>query len=124
MKKIKIGIITALLLMFSVNAVNSQEMERRQMKKFHMEEFLPDLTDEQKEALKQLHVKHMADMQEMRLDVQEKKVQLEKLEIADEPKMVDIDAKIDELFELKKKMAKQKSAHRQEVRKAANQRTT
>lgn len=77
---------------------------------------IPDLSDEQKSSIDALRVKHRGEMTNYRADLNILKAELQKLEIANEPNSKSINSKIDEIYDLKSKMAKNKSKHRQEVR--------
>lgn len=87
-----------------------------QAQKTHCEHVIPDLTDDQQAAIESLRVAHKSKMTNYKADLDIKKAELKKLEIATTPNQKAINAKIDEFYGIKTEMAKEKSAHRQEVR--------
>ncbi len=80
------------------------------------EKFLPDLSDEQQAAIEKLRVDHMSAMQVMRADEDVLRAELNRLEVDSKYNQKAVDAKIDELYDLKAKMAKEKTKHHQDVR--------
>lgn len=78
--------------------------------------YIPDLTEEQETKINELWVKHLDKVSDLRLDIDERYLQLARLEKADSPDSKAIDQKIDEIFELKKQQAKLRSKHQQQVR--------
>jgi len=77
---------------------------------------LPNLTDEQKEKMAELRTENMKVLLEKRNLVHEKMAKLQTLQTADKADMKAINALIDEIAEVKADMAKQRAAHRQQIR--------
>ena len=84
--------------------------------KVQCENFIPDLTEDQEQAIEKLKTSHLKKANAFRADLKVLKAELNKLELAENPDRKKINSKIDEVFVLKAKMAKEASNHRQEVR--------
>ena len=78
---------------------------------------IPDLTEKQKEKMKELRVEHMKEVQTFKNSMGELKAQLRTLQAADKPNMNKIYSLIDELGKQHTEMMKLKAAHMQEIRK-------
>ncbi len=78
---------------------------------------LPDLTDDQKDQIQALRVEHKKVALENRNQLAVLKAELKVLTTAENADMKGINKKADEIGTLKTKMAKQRLAHHQEVRK-------
>lgn len=77
---------------------------------------IPNLSDEQDAQITKLRTEHLKVMNAYKADLSILKAELKKLEIAESPDQRAMDSKIDEIFAVKTKMAKQASQHRQTVR--------
>ena len=77
---------------------------------------IPDLTDEQDSEITKLRTEHFKLMNAYKADLGILRAELNKLELAKSADQKAIDSKIDEVFTLKTKMAKQGSQHRQKVK--------
>ena len=78
---------------------------------------LPDLTEKQKEQVKQLRTKHMKAMLPLKNQLMEKKARLHTLSTGEKVDMKEINDMIEEIGAIKTKIMKEQAAHRQEVRK-------
>lgn len=77
---------------------------------------IPDLTDEQREQLENLHIEHLKAMKPYRDQIAEKRVQLRTLSTAEKVDMGKVNAKIDEISALRTQMLKEQAKHKQAVR--------
>lgn len=78
---------------------------------------LPDLTEKQKEQIKQLRTEHMKAMLPLKNQLMEKKARLHTLSTGEKVDMKAINDMIEEIGAIKTKIMKEQAAHRQEVRK-------
>lgn len=78
---------------------------------------IPDLSDKQKEKMKDLHVELMKTVQPIKNEIGELKAKLHTLQSADKPNMVEINKLIDNIGLQHTKMMKLHAAHMQEIRK-------
>ena len=78
---------------------------------------IPDLTDKQKEKMKDLHVEHMKTVQPIKNEIGELKAKLHTLQTGEKPNMVEINKLIDDIGQQHTKIMKLKAAHMQEIRK-------
>lgn len=88
----------------------------RGMQEKHRGNFIPDLTEDQKAQMKELHIANKKETSMLMLDIEEKRIQLKKLLAVESPDMKAVENKLDEIFELKKKAALLKIKNHQEVR--------
>ena len=79
-------------------------------------ERIPDLSDEQREQLENLHIEHLKAMKPYRDQIAEKRVQLRTLSTAEKVDMGKVNAKIDEISALRTQMTKERAKHQQAVR--------
>ncbi len=80
------------------------------------EGFLPDLTEDQQVTIEKLRSEHMNSMVVLRADEDVLRAELNRLEVGGKYDQKAVDSKIDELYDLKAKMAKAKAKHQQDVR--------
>ncbi len=78
---------------------------------------IPDLTDTQKEQIKEMRTAHMKEMMPLKNELKEKEARLQTLQTSDNPNMGDIYKQIDEIGAIKINMAKKHADFRQKVRK-------
>ena len=77
---------------------------------------LPDLTDAQKEKMNELRTANMKVILQKRNQVHEKMSRLQTLQTAEKADMKAINSLIDQMAAIKADMARQRAAHRQQVR--------
>lgn len=80
-------------------------------------QMIPDLTDEQKEQIKELRIDQMEKMTQFRNKLLEKRVSLRTLQTQDNPNMGAINSTIDEMGKIRTEQQKTRAAHHQEIRK-------
>lgn len=112
----RILLFTAAIL-FSLGIMAQQGKGPRATGEGKLANFIPDLTEEQTAQIKDLRIQHLASMQENRAKAQVLQAELRQLEIADKADMNKINSKIDEISAVRNIMAKDRSKHKQEVRK-------
>ncbi|MBN1118294.1 MAG: Spy/CpxP family protein refolding chaperone [Bacteroidales bacterium] len=78
---------------------------------------IPDLTDEQNELIDNLRTDHLKNSMKYHAEIDKLEAELKVLEIADNADLNKINAKIDEIADVKAKLAKERSKHRQDIRK-------
>ena len=78
---------------------------------------IPDLTDKQKEQLKDLRVEHMKEIQPIMNEIGELKAKLQTLQTAESPNMNEIYKLIEAIGQQHTEIMKLKAAHVQEMRK-------
>lgn len=98
---------------------NCQEFDKAD--KRGIENRIPDLTDEQKEKIDKLRTEHLKKMLPLKNELGEKEAQMRTLTTAENVSMSKINSKIEEIGTLKIKMAKEREAHKQEIRKLLNE---
>ncbi|MFO8235939.1 MAG: Spy/CpxP family protein refolding chaperone [Bacteroidales bacterium] len=77
---------------------------------------IPNLSDEQKEEIKELRLDHMKVMQEYKNEINEKRAQLRTLQTKDNPDMDELNKQIEEMGDIRTEMHKESAEHRQKVR--------
>ena len=77
---------------------------------------IPDLTDEQKEQIKDIHVESMEDMLALKNKIGEKTARLHTLQTAAKANMSEINKTIEEIGKLRTEMMKLKAASHQKIR--------
>jgi Spy/CpxP family protein refolding chaperone len=77
---------------------------------------IPDITDEQKEQIKEFKTDHLKEILPLRNQIEEKKAHLKTLSNAEKVDMATVNKTIEEIGQLKMEMAKKRAAHRQEIR--------
>ena len=82
---------------------------------------IPGLTDEQKEQLKELRLKHMKEVQSIKNEMSELKAHLKTITSVDKPDMNAINKNIDEITSKINELMKSNAAHFQEIRKHLNE---
>lgn len=75
-----------------------------------------NLTAEQKEKMKNIHMNTAKEVKPLRSQVGEKEAHLKTLTVADKPDMMEINKTLDEISTLKNKMAKLQMAAKMEIR--------
>ncbi len=85
--------------------------------KYHGMKSIPGLSDEQISKIDALKVDHMQQMNTFHANIQTLQSELNELEIAENVNMDKIYSKIDEISAVKTKMAKERSKHKQDIRK-------
>ncbi len=96
------------------------DMERQEMHgKEHAEHMpmIPDLTEKQKEQIKDLRTEHLKAMLPLKNQLMEKRARLHTLSTGENVNMKEINKITEEIGALKTRMMKEHAAHRQEVRK-------
>lgn len=78
---------------------------------------IPDLTEEQEAKIKELKTAHMKDMLKYKNELNEKHAKLKTLQTAESVEMDKVNKVIDDIGSIKTKMAKEKAALHQEIRK-------
>jgi Spy/CpxP family protein refolding chaperone len=78
--------------------------------------FLPDLTEEQKESIKSIHLNAKKQMLPLKNQMGEKKARMKTLTTSEEVDMAKVDALIDEMSSIKAEMMKIRVRSKQEVR--------
>ncbi len=78
---------------------------------------IPDLTEAQQTQIKEIRTATMKEMLPLKNELKEKQAHLQTLQTADNPKMNEINSTIDEIGVIKTKMAKNRAAGHQKIRK-------
>lgn len=95
-----------------------RKMDRSETPGFHQQYMMiPDLTEEQKEQIKELRVDQMKKMTQLRNQLTEKRAALSTLQTQDNPNMEEINTTIEEMGQIRISMHKEQAAHHQEIRK-------
>ena len=119
-KYFKIAIITVVLSSLLIGVSMAQPPGKRGGDRPGMQErFLdriPDITEDQKEQIKEIKTNHMKNVLPIRNQIQEKQAKLQTLSTANKVDMVKINKTIEEIGELKVSIAKKRAAHRQGIR--------
>lgn len=89
------------------------EQKQMKMERHHM---IPDLTEEQQEQMKTIHLKSMKAMQPLKNSLMEKKAHLHTLSTAQKADLKAINKQIDEISSIEASMQKLRAASQQEVR--------
>ncbi len=77
---------------------------------------IPDLTEEQKEQIKELKTDHLKATLSLKNQVQEKKAHLQTISTGDNVDMNEVNTTIEQIGNTKVQMAKKRAAHRQQIR--------
>jgi len=77
---------------------------------------IPDMTEKQKEQIKELRIEHLKAMLPLKNQLMEKKARLNTLSTSENANMKEINNMIEEIGAIKTRMMKERAAHRQEVR--------
>ena len=78
---------------------------------------IPDLTDAQKEQIKDMRTKHMKEILPLKNDLKEKEAHLQTISTGDNVDLNKVNAAIDEISIIRTDIAKKRAAFRQDVRK-------
>ena len=78
---------------------------------------IPDLSEEQQKKIKKLRTVHIKKMLPLRNELREKEARLQTLRTAEKPDMNAINTQIESIGAVKIQIAKEREAHRQEIRK-------
>ncbi|MFW5793333.1 MAG: Spy/CpxP family protein refolding chaperone [Bacteroidota bacterium] len=119
--------LTAMLFLFATTSsfaqrgVRAERGERRpqaQLQSRSMEycENIPDLTEEQKEAIQELRTARLKESTEHRNKIEELRARKRTLMSSDNPDMTEVDKIIDEMSDLRNQHLKNAARHHQEVR--------
>jgi len=77
---------------------------------------IPDITEKQKEQIKDLKTNHMKEVLPLRNQVREKKAHLQTISTGEKVDMDQVNKTIEEIGELKLVIAKKRASHRQQIR--------
>ncbi len=102
----------AVAILFS-NQMQAQHEEHKSQKK---ECFLDDLSEDQKTKMEAIKLESHAKIVNYKADVKIKKAELNKLEIAENPSIIDISNKIDEIYVLKAEIEKESAKMHIDIR--------
>ncbi|MFC2089005.1 Spy/CpxP family protein refolding chaperone, partial [Calditrichota bacterium] len=78
---------------------------------------IPDLTDEQKEQIKELKTDHLKATLPLKNQLHEKETHLQTVSTGDNVNLTTVNKIIDEISAIKTQLAKSRAAHRQQIRK-------
>ena len=78
---------------------------------------IPDLTEDQKDQIKEMRTMHMKEVMPLRNELNEKEAHLQTISVGDNVDLNKVYATIDEIAEIKVNTAKKRAAFRQDVRK-------
>lgn len=78
---------------------------------------IPDLTEDQKEQIKEMRTMHMKEIMPLKNELNEKEAHLQTISTGDNVDLNKVYATIDEIAEIKVNTAKKRAAFKQEVRK-------
>lgn len=78
---------------------------------------IPDLTEAQREQMKELRIEHMKALQQLRNQMGEKKARLRTLSTGDKVSMTEINSVIEDIGRMRTQMMKLRAQHRQDIRK-------
>ncbi len=109
-------IITALFIFLAAGVFAQPRNMQQNKKNGGMFMNIPDLTDAQKEKIKEMKTAHMKDMQPLKNDLREKNAHLQTLQTAENPNMEAINKQIDDIYVVKTQMAKKHASFRQKIR--------
>ncbi len=115
----KVAILTGMILIASTLFVNAQRgrgFNNPNRPMMNQNCGIPDLTDKQEAKIKELRTSHWDDMKAFRADLDILRAEKRKLEVADNPDAKAIDAKIEEMGNLRTQMQKTSNRHRLAVR--------
>jgi len=115
--KIKSIIITALFIFFAagISAQENQIHQKNKNEKSFMN--IPDLTDTQKEQIKEMRTEHMKEVMPLKNELKEKEARLQTVSTGDNADLNNIYSVIDEISIIKTDLAKKRAAFKFEVRK-------
>ncbi len=77
---------------------------------------VPDLTEKQKEQIKQLRTEHLKAMLPLKNQLMEKRARLHTISTSENVNMKEINNMIEEIGAIKTRLMKERAAHRQEIR--------
>ena len=127
--KVAMALVLGVLVISGTNAQQSSEKEVAQKKEYgkqyrsefrhrqHNPMFDLNLTDEQKEKIKELHLNVQKETLSIRNQIGENRAKLKTLQTSESPDMKAIDKVIDENAKLMAEIQKKRAANHQEVRK-------
>ncbi len=120
MKRITFLIVAVIVISAAAIAQDKGEMDgkkKMEMAQYHpKQEMIPDLTDEQREAIKTIRTNGRKQTLPIHNQLEEKKAKMKTLATVDSPDMTQIDALIDEMSGLQAELMKTKSRQIQEIR--------
>ena len=121
--------VLSLLMTGALNSLQAQDREgnRREMREKRGQgrgdrlSAIPDLTEEQREKIKDLGAGMQKESLPLKNELREKRARLKTLSTAENANMNDINRVIDEIGDLQTKMMKIRAAHHQDVRAELNE---
>lgn len=132
MRKRKISIISAVLLcslllsVFVINNSYGQSTDKKEDGKICKKQqgcdkrgpfnFIPNLTEDQKTKIKELHLNLQKEVVQIKNQINEKEAHLKTVSMLEKVDMTEVNKTIDEVFALKASLAKKKAAFHQDVR--------
>ena len=110
------------VIFFLISTVSIAQKGNMQMHKGQQDEMckMLNLSDEQKEKVKELRTAHMKENTEFQLQMKEKEVALQKLITSDNPDMDEVKKLIDEMGAIHTQKMQKEAAHKIAVRKILN----
>ncbi len=113
------------IVLLSLSTISLQAQNRKgqapnapgQKGQYRCENFIPDLTDTQKDQLKTMRLELQKEALPLRNEIRELHARLTTLETAEKPDMKAINQVIDKIAEKKKALRKMHAEHKQDVRK-------
>ncbi len=100
----------------SHNRNHDKHEMRGQQRHQHPMSGIPDLTEEQKDKIKSLHVDHMKSILPLENQLDEKKARLKSLTTAENVNLEKVDEVIDEITSIDNKIMKSRVRHGQDIR--------
>lgn len=119
MKKVKqISLVMLLsIFVFAASTVKAQAPKAEQVNRGDgIENFITDLTDQQKTEVEKLRVAHMKEAQQIKNQMDIKRAELKALQTVENPDMDAINKKIEEKAALRTELEKKGAEHKQAVR--------
>lgn len=120
-KKTKYAVLPIIALLFVTGVAYGQQSEmghehgEKMCSRGH-KPMIPDLTEKQKEKIKELRVEHMQELQQLRNQLGEKKARLRTLSTDVKVDMDEINRVIEDVGEMRTEMMKMRAQHRQDIR--------
>ncbi len=118
-KYLKVAIITIVLSSLLIGVGLAEPPGKRGPQAEKGERFfnrIPDITDKQKEQIKEFKTDHMKEVLPLRNQIDEKQAQIKTLSTAGKVDMAKVNKTIEEIGKLKVTIAKKSAAHKQEIR--------
>lgn len=126
-KKIAYPIMVLIIMLISTSVFSQERRDRREREKCFDRErtidretergpFIPDLTDEQKEKIKEIKVAEMKNIQPLENKIGEKEARLKTLISEETSNFKEIDQTVDAIFDLKAEIRKEQLRSRSNIR--------